>query len=160
MRCLYFIVTPQQLWSSPGLARRVLAPYFPTKISHQNHQHVVFPEHMADLRFRGRESCLRHFRGAAKTANLLRGLSLMRKSCARSFATTKPLKRRRRKGQPREAKERSKKKRTSAGGGSGWTRRQGPRHKRRAYERRGLVDQRGLKGRSGALGTSCAGDCS
>ena len=90
MRCLYFIVTPQQLWSSPGLARRVLAPYFPTKISHQNHQHVVFPEHMADLRFRGRESCLRHFRGAAKTANLLRGLSLMRKSCARSFATTKP----------------------------------------------------------------------
>ena len=67
-----------------------LAPYFPTKISHQNHQHVVFPEHMADLRFRGRESCLRHFRGAAKTANLLRGLSLMRKSCARSFATTKP----------------------------------------------------------------------
>ena len=40
----------------------------------------------------GGNSCLRHFRGAAKTANLLRGLSLMRKSCARSFATTKPRK--------------------------------------------------------------------
>ena len=88
----------------------------------------------------------------------------MRKSCARSFATTKPRKSRDEKapeGAAARGERRSKKKRTSAGrGGSGWTRRQGPRHKGELTERRGLVDQCGLKGRSGALGTSCVGDCS
>ena len=56
---------------------------------------------------------------------------------------------------------RSKKKRTSAGRGrQRLDKAAGSETQGRAYERRGLVDQRGLKGRSGALGTSCEGDCS
>ena len=43
MRCLYFIVTPQQLWSSPRLARRVLAPYFPTKFPTKITSTLCFP---------------------------------------------------------------------------------------------------------------------
>lgn len=60
----------------------------------------------------------------------------------------------------RRSEEAKRNGRAPAGGGSGWTRRQGPRHKGELTERRGLVDQCGLKGRSGALGTSCVGDCS
>ena len=54
-----------------------------------------------------------------------------------------------------------KKKRTSAGRGrQRLDKAAGSETQGRAYERRGLVDQCGLKGRSGALGTSCVGDCS
>ena len=65
-----------------------MAPSFPTKIPST----LRFPNTWQIFVREGGNSCLRHFRGAAKTANLLRGLSLMRKSCARSFATTKPRK--------------------------------------------------------------------
>ena len=89
----------------------------------------------------------------------------MRKSCARSFATTKPRKSRDEKapeGAAARGERRSlKKKRTSAGRGrQRLDKAAGSETQGRAYERKGLVDQRGLKGRSGALGTSCEGDCS
>ena len=158
MRCLYFIVTPQQLWSSPRLGAIFSHQNFPPK----SPARCVSPNIWQIFVFEGGNSCLRHFRGAAKTANLLRGLSLMRKSCARSFATTKPRKSRDEKapeGAAARGERRSlKKKRTSAGRGrQRLDKAAGSETQGRAYERRGLVDQRGLKGRSGALGTSVRG---
>ena len=71
----------------------------------------------------------------------------------------------RREGAGRGSRERLrkklKKKRTSAGRGrQRLDKAAGSETQGRAYERRGLVDQSGLKGRSGARGTSCVGDCS
>ena len=118
---MYFIVTPQQLWRSPRLG---------AIFSHQNPQHVAFPEHMADLRSRGREFMSSTFPGGRQdgksTAWAVPDAEILRAIFCHHQTQKEGAGRGSRERRSEEAKRNG---RAPAGGGSGWTRRQGPRHK-------------------------------